>query len=76
MTDFLQHFAGLLFFVLWVISTVGNGLVIYIFLKWEIQVYFCISKLQRCLSKCRVKSLRSPSNMLVVSLVCLIFFPN
>ncbi len=29
----LQHFFGLVFFVLWVISTVGNGLVIYIFLK-------------------------------------------
>ena len=30
---FIQHICGLLFFVLWFISTVGNGLVIFIFLK-------------------------------------------
>ena len=45
---FIQHIFGLLFFVLWVVSTFGNGLVCYIFLK--------------------TKSLRTPSNMMVVAL--------
>eukprot|EP00094_Tigriopus_californicus_P004155 TCALIF_04003-PA protein Name:"Similar to Compound eye opsin BCRH2 (Hemigrapsus sanguineus)" AED:0.27 eAED:0.27 QI:0/0.4/0.18/0.81/1/1/11/0/584 len=45
---FIQHFFGILFFVLWVISVSGNGLVIFIFLK--------------------IKTLRTPSNMLVVAL--------
>eukprot|EP00095_Tigriopus_kingsejongensis_P000350 maker-scaffold1125_size61249-snap-gene-0.12 protein:Tk00350 transcript:maker-scaffold1125_size61249-snap-gene-0.12-mRNA-1 annotation:"opsin" len=45
---FIQHIFGILFFVLWIISVSGNGLVCFIFLK--------------------TKSLRTPSNMLVVAL--------
>ena len=44
----IQHFFGLCFFLLWMVSFIGNGCVIYIFLK--------------------VKHLRTPSNMLVVTL--------
>ena len=29
----ISHFFGVMFFVLWVMSVVGNGLVIFIFLK-------------------------------------------
>lgn len=29
----IQHFFGLAFFLLWMISFVGNGLIMYIFLK-------------------------------------------
>lgn len=43
-----QHFISFIFFFLWFFSVIGNGLVIYIFLK--------------------TKSLRTPSNMLVVAL--------
>ena len=30
---FIQHFCGIIFFLLWFFSSIGNGLVIYIFLK-------------------------------------------
>ena len=66
MYPFLQlinHFVGISYFFLWLINVLGNGSVIYIFLK-----VMSSSHQYPPSPSVQVKTLRTPSNMFVVNL--------
>ena len=60
----VNHIVGIAYFILCIINYVGNGSVVYIFLK----VKYVLTKIVSNVWKFKVKSLRTPSNMFVVNL--------
>ena len=60
----VNHIVGIAYFILCIINYVGNGSVVYIFLK----VKYVLTDVVSNVWKFKVKSLRTPSNMFVVNL--------